>query len=57
MGNSQLGQMMVKLAAKQGCTIVNMVSNMMVMMVSDMTSNMMVMRSSRNPLLTPIWHC
>ena len=43
MGNSQLGQMMVKLAAEQGCTIVNMVSNMMVMMVSDMTSNMIVM--------------
>ena len=43
MGNSQLGQMMVKLAAEQGCTIVNMVSNMMVMMVSAMTSNMMVM--------------
>ena len=26
MGNSQLGQMMVKLADEQGCTIVNMVS-------------------------------
>ena len=25
-GNSQLGQMMVKHAAEQGCTIVNMVS-------------------------------
>ena len=47
-GNSQLGQMMVKHAAEQGCTIVNMVSEAggtMAMMTRLIKTMMMTFRA------------